>query len=468
MSRSNRKSKYQFEGQSRPSGVIQTALTDAFYEGVVHPIDAGLSYLFQKPVKPYGIPRHLLPPTHTPLSSPSYHGQDVVALTSGEASTPGPGNNKNRNNKNNKSFQKVNKRSGRTRTVYQPIAKSKTVVSKQPMIFAGKGYTRFVHSELLDTVSSTGTNTFLQNLLTYAINPGLSSTFPWLSTQALGFERYTFNSISFEYVARTATTNQGSILMAPDYDPDDRQPVNEKSLGSYQDSVDGVVWENLLCYLDAGALHSDMKTKYNRYGNFTAGGSTSIREYDCGNFYVNITDTGGGSTSIGYGKLWVHYDVVLSVPRVVSPVTLAYIQACNINGTATGSTVAIPFGTAPIISGGLFSSYNTSSGALVLNRAGRYILNLRVVGTGLFTAFLPTGLTYTDGDGSSVTPVVTFGVSNAASNAGTEAILEAIAFTFNQPGGSIIFNLTSFASTVTPTTTHAYIAPYSTTYDEFS
>ncbi len=69
-----------------------------------------------------------------------------------------------------------------------PAAKSRKVIVREPTMMRGPMSHRIVHRELLATIS--GSVAFATN--SYVINPGLSSSFPWLATQAAGWEQYRF------------------------------------------------------------------------------------------------------------------------------------------------------------------------------------------------------------------------------------------------------------------------------------
>jgi len=464
--RANRNQKNNYEQSLQPRGLFQKVASDTFFGAIVHPIEALLATNGVQPVQP---PSHLLrdAPVAGPLApyfgaGPAEHGQVTIAQTSGEADNPGPRRNRKGKGKGGK------KKGGTTQTRKQtPFAYSTTVRGSDPRIMSGNGWVRIRHSELLDTIGATGTSNFAANLYQYPINPGLYETFPWLSTEAMGYERHKFMSLSFEYVGRCPTTSQGAVLMAFDYDADDKPPGSEKLMATYHKPVEATVYDCAGIEADTKLMYGDMNVKYNRYGAFTPGGSTTIREFDCGNFYINIVDTTSSSLS-NFGKLWVHYDVVLSIPRALSPVTQSWLTSLRVTGSSTGSSVALPFGTAPTIFGGNFYSYNTSNGTFTILRPGRYTVTLRFLGTNLFTIFEPTTFVFTDGDGTVVTPNTVFGVSNAVSNAGTEAITIQNSFTFNQPYGTMSFPLTGFASTISGQNSNIFLSPFSTSYDQFS
>jgi len=180
---------------------------------------------------------------------------------------------------------------------------------------------RIQHRELVADVSSYIVFTPTE----YHLNPGLAGTFPWLSTQALAWEQYHFNSLRFEYITRTSTANGGSIILTPEYDPLDPVPLDEKQATNNADSVEAAPWSNFTCVLDPSALHPNGPRKFVRTSR-TAG---DLRNYDVGTLVVS----GVGSSSIAsVGKLWVCYDIEFFSPQTGAPdgptqTTTSYLAA---------------------------------------------------------------------------------------------------------------------------------------------
>lgn len=74
------------------------------------------------------------------------------------------------------------------------------------------------HRELVAPIvqaSSAGTT------YVYRVNAANANIFPWLSSLAPSFEKYTINSMHLEYVPQCGTTTAGVVYLAFDYDPTD-------------------------------------------------------------------------------------------------------------------------------------------------------------------------------------------------------------------------------------------------------
>lgn len=390
------------------------------------------------------------------------NGQDKISETSGEAKNPGPRRGKKQAKPKQVWVKKKQPESKQVTRRNVPMAKATTIRPKQARVTSGAGWMRIQHSEILDTIVSTEGALFADNLYSYTINPGLFQSFPWLSTQALGFERYRFNSLAYEYVPRCPVTTQGGIIMAPDYDPDDLPPQGENQMSTYKHVADCSVFEPLLVRLNPADLFGDMKMKYNRYGTFTPGGSTSIREYDGGTFFAVMVDTDVGTTTTG-GKLWVHYDVTFHVPRTLSIKTAASLASLYILGNNT-LTPANPFGLAPTVSGGL-GTVATGTSVLTITKPCNFMMTMTLVGTGLYTVQNPI-ISATDRDGNAVNLTMAFGIGNAAANAGTSAMVLTNSAQFVNAPVTVSIAFTGTATTITQF--HLYGYAFSLTYDEFS
>lgn len=181
--------------------------------------------------------------------------------------------------------------------------------SVEPRVSGSYRSTRIVHRELVATVY--GSTTFNVNLA-IALNPGLSTSFPWLSTQAVGWEQYKFHKLKFCYYTRCSTATSGSVMLVPDYDAADPAPISEQVASAYRDTAEEVPWvEHFACTLDPSAMYGIMGRKYVRTAGL--GQDLDIKTYDSGNMFVCTTD---GAVTTGWGKLWVEYDVELYVPQL--------------------------------------------------------------------------------------------------------------------------------------------------------
>jgi len=437
-----------------------------YFDKAVANLDAGVTTLNERSryhgEQPRGTKRYdrvlgaempLIVSEHQPL-----HGQDVIATTSGEASMPGPKGGK-------RPFLKrgsgtgggkgrpQERKSGRS-TVSIPAARVTTNRNVRPSIRNVGNSVRIVHRELIDTVLCHE----LFSTVSYHINPGLSATFPWLSSQSKGFERYKFNSLMFEYCARVGTNFAGSVLLAPDYDPVDDPPSSEKIMSAYEGSIESASYHDFGCELSVRDMLGGSTSKYLRYSISQAG--TTLREYDAGTFIVATTDFPTANEDQAAGKLWVYYDVTLMVPRELDIFTEAYLHSANI---VSGGTVSQqnPWGTTPTVAGGLDIELKQGGTAVItFNTPGIYAFVTHVTGTVLSTGFVPT---ITSAEGTAIIANF-YGVSNAAANAGTNAVAYTNSVQVVTPGDQLTINFTAVATTITACTFNVYT--YSATATE--
>ena len=123
------------------------------------------------------------------------------------------------------------------RAVSAPVSMASTMRNIQPRIaYNGSNSCCIAHRELIATIN----HSVNFSTISFNLNPGLSSTFPWLAPMAAQWEQYRFKKLLFNYVTRTSTTTVGSILLAPDYDASDAAPTSEVNMASYQDCVEDV------------------------------------------------------------------------------------------------------------------------------------------------------------------------------------------------------------------------------------
>lgn len=89
------------------------------------------------------------------------------------------------------------------------------------------------HREFLTTVRSS-TNFALQN--SFTLNPGNSTTFPWLSTIAASFQEYRWKGLVFHYIPTSGSAisgtspSLGSVMMQTSYRSTDSPPSSKAEL----------------------------------------------------------------------------------------------------------------------------------------------------------------------------------------------------------------------------------------------
>lgn len=268
-----------------------------------------------------------------------------------------------------KASQPKNNQSGGTSVAYaQPMK------SNRPKIHATENYVRISHREPVGVIPQVATPFVVHRFL--SLNPGLSSTFKWLSTQALGWEKYIFESLELEYVTRVPTTFGGAIMLAIDHDAADASPTNEDIMMNYSGAIEDSIWvKSLKC-----KLQCDNQKRFIRFGALAQ--NLDVKTYDVGNAIVATSGT--GASAINAGKVYVKYTVKMFIPQL--PPSNVFAQGGTIlSGGAV--TPANPFGNAPTIALGTTGVIPSGIGGLVsFPNIGQFLTSTSFNGTGLVLA----------------------------------------------------------------------------------
>lgn len=248
------------------------------------------------------------------------------------------------------------------------VAYSSGQRSKAPKISSTRDQSHIIHRELLASI--TGSTNFSVPI-TIPLNPGLPASFPWLSTQAQGWERYRFNSLKFCYYTRTGSNVPGSVMLIPDYDAADPAPVSEQIASTYEDVEEDAPWLDIECELRPSALNGIGPSKFIRTGALLA--NQDIKTYDAGNFFLGTTD----GTAVNWGKLWVEYDIVLMTPQL-PPGGAGVIASQAINSVNPTSAAILP---TPISVANSSSIVSVNGEVLTFLQAGQFYITYDVQAT---------------------------------------------------------------------------------------
>ena len=206
----------------------------------------------------------------------------------------------------------------------------------------------------------------------YSINPGLESTFPWLSGIARNYESYIWRSLIFEYVPQVGTQTKGRIMIAPDYDARDTAVTTYRRLGSMHGAVMGSIWSPVRLACDSADLHK-AKQFYVRVSSPPSW--TDVKTYDALTLIVN---TGGTVDEATYGDIRVSYVIELITPQVLDDSEM--LNSKSISNTAPG--LATPFSATTVVAGGLDIA-PSSTAQLKFNDVGEYLISGYMNGTSL-------------------------------------------------------------------------------------
>lgn len=148
----------------------------------------------------------------------------------------------------------------------------------------------------------------------FAINPGLTETFPWLSALANNYEQYRWNGLIFEFVSTSAVAltsgsniQLGSVCLSSDYNAADPAYINLPQMLSTMFSNSGRPSDNIAHAVECAPNDMAQKLYYVRSGDVPAG--TDIRLYDMLSFQLGVQDCPGTQGVDKIGQIWVNYDV---------------------------------------------------------------------------------------------------------------------------------------------------------------
>jgi len=222
---------------------------------------------------------------------------------------------------------------------------------------------RLRHREYLQDVFVGASGVFSNT--SFAINPGLSNTFPFLAQIAGNFEEYHMHGLVFEFVSTTSpynsTSAMGSVIMALEYNanapPYTSKPQMENSDFAVSARPDKSMIYGVECANNAANNY------YIRQGS----SSLPLTTTDIGLF--NIATLTPLATGVTLGELWVSYDVELFRPHI-SPSRYGYahwaLTMPNLlpAGVLNLTTVTVPVGVpATGVRQGSCSTFTLSSGA---------------------------------------------------------------------------------------------------------
>jgi hypothetical protein len=149
----------------------------------------------------------------------------------------------------------------------------------------------------------------------FPLQPGLVSTFPWLSQVAALYQRYSFESLVLYYkpiVSGFATAGQtGKVILSTDYDSAAGDLTSYRNAETMDPHADGMPYEAIELILDPKRLSQGKLGKFVRRGPVPP--NTDVKTYDSGNLYIS---TQGNATLDDIGELRVAYRVRLMNPRL--------------------------------------------------------------------------------------------------------------------------------------------------------
>jgi hypothetical protein len=204
---------------------------------------------------------------------------------------------------------------------------------------------------------------------TYAVNPGIAATFPWLSTVADRYESYKFHKLHFIFETDKSASTDGSVQGLIDFDAADSAPTTKAFFMGHANAVRSAVWQEFRFDARAKDLHKFAAERYVRTGALAS--NLDIKTYDVGNYFMGAA--GCADTSV-VGELYVEYDVELTTPQLnpaALAVPVANLQYLVQSGTLSAGDV---FGTAPLSYGASLATATANTITFISD--GDYLVEL--------------------------------------------------------------------------------------------
>jgi hypothetical protein len=264
-----------------------------------------------------------------------------------------------------------------------------------PFMHSSNESVTFRHREFIADVSMAGAPFTISS--TIDINPGLTSSFPYLSSIARNFQEYTFKGLVYEYkttssasLATGTNTAMGVVMMAIQYRTDALPFENKQQMLNTMWSVDTIPAANALLPVECDPMENPFQIQYVR--DTTPPGDPKM--YDLGQLVVATSGGQTGQTNV-VGEVWASYEIEFR-----KPIALPQLLDEALHRTATTWTDAQPLGTVAT------NDYNsigaTVSGTIILlplGLSGRYHCSFFWEGGAVATAlpnFAFTNLTNTN------------------------------------------------------------------------
>lgn len=228
------------------------------------------------------------------------------------------------------------------------------------------------HREYLGDIA--GTTNF--NVLSYPINPGSSTTFPWLSTVAQNYQQYKIHGMIFEFRSLitdfVTSGSPGVVVMATNYNSDDAAYQTKQEMENAEFAMSVKPTLSLIHGIECADNQTFAPIKFVRDGSINAG--EDAKTYDLGNFMLATQ----GNPLQNLGELWVSYCVEFFKP-ILPEVTAIETRSGHVQRAAV--TAASPFGTVQTSSVGnvaLTLSSTTISFAGIIGQ--KYLVSVNWIG----------------------------------------------------------------------------------------
>nr|WAE42839.1 MAG: capsid protein [Cressdnaviricota sp.] len=257
------------------------------------------------------------------------------------------------------------------------------------------GEIQITHKEYIGDVISGAANSY--NSTSYALNPGLITTFPWLSQIANMFSEYTFTALAFEYrtmscdALNSTNTALGQVIMSTQYDATQGAYPNKIQQENSEFAVSVKPSKSALMAVECKRSRNVLATQYTRFSTQPTG--SDIRMYDLG--IMQVATNNLQAAYVNVGEMWVTYSCILRKPNIISNVQN---YQCS-HYYFAGSSAALPFTASPTAAINnlmpiTFAALASSTGQTItfptyINE-GNYLICCSWEGASILSSYAPT------------------------------------------------------------------------------
>nr|AOV86254.1 putative capsid [uncultured virus] len=200
---------------------------------------------------------------------------------------------------------------------------------------------------------------------TFIVQPGLSSTFPWLAAQASSYQQYGLLGTVFEFKStsgdalNSTNTALGKVVMATQYDVTEPVFLNTFQAENSEYAMSFKPSQSCLHPIECAREESFNKLLFTR--STDVGDNEDPRLYDwC---KMSVLTSGMQAPNVKIGELWITYEILFLKPQIAQPIgntVLAY------HGQITNGVQGAPFGGLQPLAGNTMNVYNVGGSASVI------------------------------------------------------------------------------------------------------
>jgi DNA-binding protein len=236
--------------------------------------------------------------------------------------------------------------------------------------------TRIQHREFVGNVVVPSLPLGFVNVL-FVFNPGDSTTFPWLSGIAQGFQQYkvhgaiaAFRSLSSDI---SAGGPLGTVVIASNYNVLDSAYTTKLDMENSEFAVSTKPSQSMIHMFECAPTERAQDILYVRSDESSPTTSQDARLYDFCSLQV-ATEGLPGSAGEVLGELWISYDIEFLKPKLLAQPVAKLASGGTVSKTAV-------FGTAPVIDGSIISQVDPNTIEFLVG--GTYQVTMNANGTGM-------------------------------------------------------------------------------------